>query len=502
MTQSAPSAQAGSFRFWVVFAVFVLFLLIAVSSSSFWIDEVGTAKKAGQPTIGDWWHLISTDKETDLQMPFYSLYLWVAAKSIGLRELPLRLASAVWLLPGLVAFVLSFRSRHTQITAMLVALTNAFLWYYANEARSYAMQLGGSLMVFAAIHRLAGENVSDEQQKPWLRTFAAGLLILCGSSMLCMIWASSALAAIWLLFPSSQLLAWFRRNRALWISLVVSLAILGGFYVWTVSLGSRGSGAGVTNWKTTLFVIYDQCGFSGLGPGRTELRADGIAALRPFAPRLAAFAIALGILVFTALLHFWRQNPRQTAAIAVAIISPWLFLSIVGLAAHFRLLGRHCAPLTCVWLFLASTGLSLLTSLPGWFGKAISAAFLALALTSSLSIRFSYRQAKDDYRRAASVASTALRAHQTVWWNADKDGALYYSLPISESLPVPNKVLLIFNPSDTNQLTALPQPDIVVASKPDLFDFSGALASYLIGHRFRVIDSFPAFQVWQAPQAR
>jgi hypothetical protein len=44
----------------------------------------------------------------------------------------------------------------------------------------------------------------------------------------------------------------------------------------------------------------------------------------------------------------------------------------------------------------------------------------------------------------------------------------------------------------------LPKPDLVLTSKPDLFDRNGALADYLNRAGFRPTASVAAFTAWQA----
>lgn len=175
--------------------IFVLLMLAAVSGGSLWIDEIITVYFAVQPTIGQWWHVISTSHANDLQMPFYMIFIWGIEKIFGTGEFPLRLAGTLWLVPGLTAFVVSFPRGLRRLAALLVAGSNAFIWYYANEARPYAMQLGGSFLVFAALNRLASGCGSMKEERRWLHGFAFGLWVVCGSSMLAMIWASAALGA-------------------------------------------------------------------------------------------------------------------------------------------------------------------------------------------------------------------------------------------------------------------------------------------------------------------
>src|SRR5580658_1086074 len=159
-TGSIPVGYAKLLEPWPLVAVLTLLMLAAVSRGSLWIDEAVTANLADQHTLGQWWQVISTSRMTDVQMPLYAFFVWVFAKFFGVGEFPLRLAGAVWLVPGLAAFVVSFPSGGRRLAALVVAATNAFIWYYANEARTYAMQLGGSFLVFAALNRLASRPVT------------------------------------------------------------------------------------------------------------------------------------------------------------------------------------------------------------------------------------------------------------------------------------------------------------------------------------------------------
>jgi hypothetical protein len=486
---------------WPLVVFFALLMLAAVSGGSFWIDEAGTAYAADQATMGQWWHYISTSRFTEVQMPLYSIFVWTYAKFFGVGEFPLRLAGAIWLVPGLAAFVVSFPRGGRRLAALLVAATNAFVWYYANEARTYAMQLGGSFLVFAALNRLASRQDSIGEERRWLYGFAFGLFVVCAGSMLGMIWASAALGAAWVLFPSERLMGWWRAGRFWWTLLTVILAALGCYYIWTVRMGARGSVVGTTDWRTTAFILFDQLGFTGLGPGRIALRAGGVRALWPYAPGLLCYGATLAVIFFFALQEFWRLFPRKLAALVIIVLVPWLFLSLVGIVTHFRLLGRHSAPLTPIWLFLIANGAVVLAAKPAWAGRLIVGAFLSLSLFSSLSVRFAYRQSKDDYRRAATLAATALAKRQSVWWSADELTANYYHLPVSDSVVSPDQALLVVNPSD-GTFAGLKQPQMIVVSRPDLFDSSGALARYMASRHFHATAAFPAFEIWTAPAAK
>jgi hypothetical protein len=61
----------------------------------------------------------------------------------------------------------------------------------------------------------------------------------------------------------------------------------------------------------------------------------------------------------------------------------------------------------------------------------------------------------------------------------------------------PGKVISIENEKEGFQ-QHLPKPDLVLTSKPDLYDANGALARYLSGMGFRPIGQTTAITFWRA----
>jgi hypothetical protein len=59
-----------------------------------------------------------------------------------------------------------------------------------------------------------------------------------------------------------------------------------------------------------------------------------------------------------------------------------------------------------------------------------------------------------------------------------------------------NKAILIVNPQAAS-LAGLKKPDVVIASKPDIFDNAGALAEYLARNHYRASVNLPAFTIWR-----
>jgi hypothetical protein len=89
---------------------------------------------------------------SDLQMPLYMLWIWACEKVFGSGEIALRAVNLFWILPGLIALWLALaRQPRLQLAVFLVTICNPFVWYYLNETRPYAMQIGASLFLAALV---------------------------------------------------------------------------------------------------------------------------------------------------------------------------------------------------------------------------------------------------------------------------------------------------------------------------------------------------------------
>jgi hypothetical protein len=484
-------------REWCWLWLLGLALVLAVSRQSLWIDEANTADISMAVSLQEAWRRLLAVSGSTVQMPLYLFCMWCWVKLFGNGEWALRAAGLIWLAPGLVAMASGFRQRRHRLALMLAAATSAFAWYYAGEARPYAMMLGAACLIFAALLRLGRDDLTERQQSRWLTGFLLGLLILCGSNLLGAIWAIAALAAALILVPWRRL-AGFWKSAPLRLALTfLLLLLLAIYYLWTLSMGERASPVGRTDWKTVLFVFYEQLGLTGLGPGRLELREVGIGSLRPYVLPLAVYFVLTAILLVHGLKEAARlESAQRVRRLALAVALPALLLLGMACATHFRILGRHFAPLMPIWFSLLALGLAALWPREGWLGRPVVAAYLMLSLWSCLSVRFAIRHERDDYRDAARCAREALLQNQAVWWNADGACARYYALPLDKEGNGMNSALLINNPSAAD-LPRLKKPDIILASKPDIFDAEGALAEYLARNHYQVAGRLPAFTIWR-----
>ncbi|MBI3850110.1 MAG: hypothetical protein HY298_07455 [Verrucomicrobia bacterium] len=530
----------------------LLISLLAISHQSLWIDEAWTAVKAREPTLAGWWQAMAGEKASDLQMPLYMVYMWGYEKIFGSSEWILRSANIPWFVLGIIAFVAAvgrkqrveirkaeIRTSGFHLSAFwLVPALSPFAWYYLNEARPYAMQFGASLLIFAALYQLSGkfvilrsrrreeaDELGDYQGAPaglggdkmWVIGFCVGIMVLCGSSLLGMIWAASAVGIAALTFSRQRIAELWRAYCDGWLITGCFILFLSAYYLWTLKAGARASGMVSTDWKSICFIGYELLGFGGLGPGRLEIRQEGLGSFQSHWIGLALYGIAVLSLVVTAVRKFWwSDNAGNILKLAVIIAAPAVALVIAGLTLHFRIVGRHFTPLMPVILFLLSTGLTTL-----WchrspsrdlraggvlLGKLVVGVFCCLSLLSCLSLRFAARHEKDDYRSAAALARTAINHGQQVWWNADPQGAAYYQVPLrvtgrsepeaTSNQPETGSAWWVMNPS-RETLVAARLPDVIVVTKPDLYDRQGALADYVKRTGYRKAVILPAFTIWQ-----
>jgi hypothetical protein len=287
-----------------------------------------------------------------------------------------------------------------------------------------------------------------------------------------------------------------RRYWYLWLAAGGCLLVFAAFYLWALSLGARASAAATTTLGSVFFIGYELLGFSGLGPGRLEMRTVGAAALRPYLPWLALYAAGTATLLGAAVLGEVREWNRRRLVLALAGAVPTAFILSVGYVAHFRVLGRHFTPLLPVLLMLLVSGLAALWSQRNAWTKGVVLLFCLLSLGSCLSLRFLPRHERDDYRAAAALANTALSGGQTVWWSAAEEGARYYGVPLADDAGHAGAARLVLNPA-RETLAQLPVPQVIITSKPDLFDGQMTLAEYLREQHFAPVARFTAFIVWE-----
>ncbi len=476
-------------------ALTILIGAVAITTQSFWIDEASTGTVSAQSTLAGWWQAMLADRGSTAQMPLYTIYTWSWEKIFGHHEWWLRLSNLPWLALGLLAIP------RRQTAFLLLVVFSPFVWFYLDEARPYIMQTGAGLLLLGILWQLAG--TSSDSDQPGMREgiltgfFCFGLVALSGSSLLGMIWAGAACATalIVLGWPGSLRLA--RQNMLALVVTSLALIALAGYYLWTLKR-RFGAAPGSTGIGNTLFTFYELFGFAGLGPGRNQIRENGLSTFHPFVIPLALQAVVTSFVFFAGCKRVIQQTPRRVWLGVTAILGATvIFLLAAGVLKHFRVLGRHFTPLVPVLVLLLAIGFRSLWSRAGW-RRWLAIFFILFSIASAVSLRFAGRHAKDDYRTAAAIAITANANNEKVWWCANESTGRYYSVPLSPkiSLAAPGQVWLATHPL-ARLLTNQPPPDLLILSKPDLHDDNGLMRSYLANRHYVLWRTLPSFTLWR-----
>jgi hypothetical protein len=499
-----PVATRLSSRLWTLVPLLLALGIIAVmpSADSLWIDEAQTAKYAREPTLEAWADRLVADTASESQMPLAMLISWAAGQTLGTGEWQLRAINILW---GAIAVVIMWRiGQRLRIPGLeLVLAVHPFLWFYVNEARPYAFQIvGGACLLLCAITCIQREGRGAD----WAWYWTAAAVGLAGSSLL---------GIIPVLVVSGILLVLIVRNgwaltRQSYVAIATGIVVLiplGGYYVWTLMKGAGGARVWTVGLGNIAYALYELGGFAGLGPPRQELRilarsGELFSAGFEFLPQIAAilFLAACYLMLLSSSFFVPREAARRRLIVPMVVV-PALSIGLLATAAGlagFPFWGRHLAPVVPFVVALVGAA-TFWNTRPA--ARLTFFVIVALWLTSGLSLRFSAEHAKDDYRTAAAIARVAAGAGQTVWWAADHAGARYYQLRLSEGgLTGFPGLRVIHNRPDQEQVSAA-LPDMVILSKPDIFDPEGRLQQMLHRHGYVVSRQLQAFTVWQKPGA-
>ena len=199
-----------------------------------------------------------------------------------------------------------------------------------------------------------------------------------------------------------------------------------------------------------------------------------------------------------------REKSEIMIASAGIVVLSFLLLTLAAILEHFPFWGRHIAPVFPFFTLCIALAINTWRSPFLRWKKSFIFSFLVVLLISSLQLRFASRHAKDDYRTAANWAKHTLAQHHSVWWLASEKAAEYYGLPLSYYRPVQGT---IFSPSTGpeedqqlitgDDLKRLSLPDLIIISKPDIYDHScGALQTVLNKGSYKISGEAQAFTCW------
>jgi hypothetical protein len=486
----------------LIFAAIAIALISAMpSTDSVWTDEAQTYHYAKQPNFQAWRTELVSAKESETLMPVGMFVPWVAAKVLATSEWRMRAINILWAILALIPLILISRQLSLPWLPVLF-LVQPFLWFYANEARPYTLQIAeGSWLLLSLLRCLE----LGERGSRWVWCFVLSGVLLCATSLLGVIPFFAAFVVGIAVFVKRGI----RASRATWIPLILAvppLLLLGRYYL---SALHRGAGASKV-WPVTVsnvaFAFYELLGFTGLGPGRVALRGaaagdHGGGLMANLAPYLPAM-IGLFLLYCVASVGYFHYLRNHKHALYLLVPSGVVFISVLGLAilaaaAHFPFWGRHLAPVFPAIVLIAAVSLSSI-GLRRLAISGLAATVCLLLIASSLQLRYADRHRKDDYRGATNRAAAALSSGKRVWWFADVWASRYYGLDVT--IENPQASGLPIRPDDfSGKYQQLPAPDLIVLSKPDIYDKDFSLRAFIQRAGYHQSGQVQAFQFFEKP---
>lgn len=480
-TTSTPTSQRQDFFYTILLAAITLSLgLAAITHQSLWMDEGGGAFKALMPTLNEWWKMTLLSGGSDVQMPFYMLSLWIWHHAGAMSEFALRTVNLPWLVITVLAMK---RVRFWP----LVCLISPFVIYYVGELRPYAMQIAGGALAASAIAKVIANRELDDFGG--LHATAGASLLLSCSSLTAVIWAAGLWAGVMIVRTD-----WFFK-KGFWIRFLpwcLPLAAMGGYYVFTLQQGYRATGFEGIGVLNVFFGFYELIGLLGLGPSRNELRADPSIILSQLVLIIPAL-VCISAAWLIGLSSWLRTIPfRCAVAVACAVILPLALITLVGFLQDFRVLGRHLSPVIPAVLLPITAALSIRSATKL---KAVVIASLALLfmLLSSANLRFSEKHARDDYRKATSIAIEALKKNQSVWWQADMHAARYYAYRTG-GFPLVHQIQIM----ESNPPSGLMFADVIIVNRPDLRHGKSDYQKEFSRNFFKLDSKFTGFEIWKS----
>ena len=501
--------------FWIIILLFfiiqtLIMTKLVITDESLWIDELFTQVISNVDSFLQWWNQFGDMETSDRQLPLYYFYMFIWVKIFGYSEYALRMANwPLFLTAEIIIFWTFRRNLLFVISALTISSIHALLWYYLNEARPYILiYLGSTLVTVTLIQLYFSTRFKDTSlysfPSAWL--FSCGIILLAGGSLIGMPWAGVGIGlGTYMLFKDKETgKSWLIRHRLAILIMLIALLILFVYYSWTLLQGARASAAHETNLKTLAFSAYELIGVSGIGAGRLELREAGTSALSGYVPQLVfGLMVMLGVFLYSVVNIIGYLKMKDSLLILATLLSPMLFIFLVGSIMHWRTVGRHYIPLLPSIILIISYGVSTLLADHQIWKKAIALTIIIMMAASAFSMKLP-RHAKDDYKSAAIFTNEALASGHTVWWAASKLGADYYKVPVIKYdclQPVtekPEGALLVSNLMK-GCIESVKFPDLIVLSKPNDFDRYGTIRAVIKRGQFQLEKELPAFTIWRKP---
>lgn len=496
--------------------LFLLVLSVGVfifvpSNRSLWVDEGYTALSALEPSWNEWLEKFPHTFDYDPLKPLPGLVTFLFSRVTGGGEAALRYHNVVWILLG-VGSLWFVGQRARMAWLPFVFILHPFVWYYLDEVRPYALQLGAGAMLLLSCLVLTGAK----GKSAWgVSLFVVSSFLLSGSSLLGGIPVALAFfllvaLGVWRQ-PGWRALPW--RGMAVFL---VSQSLWVGYYLWQMILW-RGQEA-ARQWDASLanvgFSFFEFLGLTGFGPSREILRETiksegGAAGILLFQ---SPWSLALGLLLLLWMGLFFfsakrilgevRKGEMSFAVFCIVMVfAVGGFLLFAAIFYHWPFWGRHLAGIFPFFLFI---GLYATSEKVMRAGNPVCLLLCILLALASLRWAVDQNPFREDYRTAATMAKQALAEGKVVWWFGSPPVSRYYGIE-SNSHPALGQGVILGSTGSNNfaDFSESPFPDWIFLNRPDVLDPDDKLRRWLSERGFIVNpERVNGFYVFGHPETR
>ena len=464
-----------------------LFIYMAISRQSIWIDEAITATYAMQSSFTSFAREMWTTRQSEAQLPLGMAQAFLFEKILGNSEFALRLPNLFWIGLGIIAFGRIGSKLKLPWIPLLIGV-HPMIWFYADEARPYAMQIGiAAIMLWASIEMLLSNRIEGKTLALWwIASFA-----LCASSLM-----AAVVYTGWFLTLAynvrSKIPSMTAKSRTGSLITLLLLSFLAVYYCVTVYRGAGGSRLWGVGLRNIAFTAFEFGGFMAFSPGRAVIREAARQNPTDLFEVMRYYILPLFLLaaIYCTLLASFLLAARKSAlphakllgfCLQTIAICTIIVLSIC-MIVNFPFWGRHLVALLPPLLLVIALAID---AVHQRYKTILLMVFLGFLLAGSLNQRFNSQHRKDDYRYAVQVAQEAEAEQLAVLWVANIQAANYYQYEPTLSY------------RSMNDRQDWREADLVIYSKPDIFDPNGKITRWMHASGFEPYKTWPAFSLWR-----
>jgi len=477
-------------------ALGLLLLPLMITSESLWLDEAGTAMYALQPDFHSWWQHLSCDLSTDCSMPLSMFFAWVGGQTLGTSEWQLRSINVLWGVLALLALHRAGKRLNLPWLPLFLAI-QPYFWFYTNEARPYALQIACGAWLFTSFIEFVALKGTGES---WAWLFTSAAFFLCLTTVL-------APLPVIVVAVTGGIFAGLGRWKVSWKSILILLGgamaniPIGIYYFHPLARGAKGAQLWHVDLKFFGYVIYELTGMTGLGLPVDKIRemAKSPHLLATLGEHAFQFTLPAVCFLLLALVLVWGLYLRRgnspaglSAGLAGILSVVSLVFIVVAICLQKAFWARHFAPVFPFYVALLALAIQGLYESHSRLAKLLPTVLIALLFFSSLSLRFAARHRKEDYRTAVQIAQRALDEKKSVWWLAGSIPPQYYHLDCASLRPEAGRA---FCPQ-SSEIQNLPAPDVIILSKPDIFDARGVFQGWIRQNHYHPAETLKSFVIW------